>query len=413
VDPLEDDRLFIAGLELMESVNGGTNLVPHSASTAGVVTGANQALVHADQHGMAWDPHDPGRVYLANDGGIYISDANAAVGSWRGAAIQGWTQHYSVDVSEQNPGRVVSGLQDNMCQRNYHAGQAGHPHTWNKYGLCGDGLQTLVKPSNENIIYGCAQYGSNCSRTLEDGTAFEFLGGFPGGRAGWWVPIVFDPQNDDVMYAGTTVVSRSTNGGLAWSEISDDLTGNPPQDDPNTGYRIYGVITSLAVSATDPDVIMAGTDTGFVWRTEDGGSTWERLEDHDNGNEDETDDDDLIDEWVSSVRIDPADPDVAYVTFSGFRSGSDEPHVVRTADGGFIWDDASGDLPNAPVNDLEVTEQGVIVGTDVGVFLQGDDGWLRVGDGMPYAPVLDLRYHAGSDILTVSTFGYGIQRVQL
>jgi len=416
VDPLNADRVFVAGLELVESVDGGDRFFPHGNSTAMVVTGANQAYPHADQHGMVWDPLVPGRVYLANDGGIYISDANATVGSWRAAVTQGWTQHYSVDVSEQNPNRIVSGLQDNMCQRNYVPGDVQGTSAWNKYGLCGDGLQTLVKPTNQQIIYGCAQYGGNCSRTLDDGTAFEFLGSFDGGRAGWWVPMLFDPTDPEVMYAGTNVVSRSTDGGLSWAAISPDLTTNPTQLDPNPGYRIFGTITTISVSKTDPGIIQAGTDDGLLWRTEDGGANWERLTDHDNGNEDETDDDDIPDDlWVTSATVDPSDAEVVYASFSGFRGGSNAPHVVLSRDGGFIWDDISGNLPDAPVVDLIVAGDRVIVGTDVGVYMTTDDGqtWLRLGSNLPAVPVLDLRYHAGTNTLTVSTFGHGIQRVML
>ncbi len=416
VDPRSADRVFVAGLELVESLNAGDTFFPHGVSTAGVATGANQAYPHADQHGMAWDPAVPSRVYLGNDGGIYVSDANGAVGSWRAAVLQGFTQHYSVGVSEQNPGRAVSGLQDNMCQRNYGAGPQGTHLTWHKYGLCGDGLQTLVKPTNENIIYGCAQYGGNCSRTLEDGTAFEFLGGFEGARKGWWVPIIFDPTNADVMYAGTNNFERSVDGGLSWSAISPDLTKNGTQFDPNPGYKIMHTITTVAAGKSNANVLMAGSDDGLVHRSDDGGTSWDRLTDHDDGDEDLTDDADIPNNlWVTTVAIDPADAGVIYATFSGFRNGSDAPHVVRSLDGGYIWDDISGNLPDAPVTDLAVAGSRVIVSTDVGVYLTDDGGttWLRVGSNLPTVPVLDLRYHAATKILTVSTFGQGIQRVTL
>ncbi len=49
------------------------------------------------------------------------------------------------------------------------------------------------------------------------------------------------------------------------------------------------------------------------------------------------------------------------------------------------------------------------------MFLSRDGGatWLRVGEGLPLAPVLDLRYHAGTNTITAATFGHGIQRIAL
>ena len=407
VDPKVKDRLFLAGLELLESVDAGENFRPHSTYVAGVYTGAHQALVHADQHAMVWDPQVPGRVYLGNDGGVYRSNSNGTVGSWTGSAVQGWTQHYSVGVSQQRPGRVVSGLQDNMCQRSWAAGEAGHAHTWVKFSLCGDGLQTLISPADDEIVYACSQYGA-CNRGTGGGVALTAIGGTTG-RKGWWAPLQFDPTNPSVMYYGSNVLHRSTNGGQNFTPISDDLTGDPEQLDPNNGYRIYGVITWVAAAKSDPNVIYVGTDTGKLWRTSDLGNEWVELSDADGAN-------DLPGSWVTRVAVDPADANVAYATFSGFRSNDFTPHVVKTTDGGITWKNISGNLPSAPVNEIVVIPGGrLALGTDVGVFLSSDGGatWLTLGSNMPAVPVLDLEYHEASNTITAATFGHGIQRVAL
>lgn len=407
IDPMNADRVFIAGVELMESVDAGDNFVAHSQTLIGVGTGAFQAgpALHADQHGMAWDPNVPTRVYLGNDGGMYRSDENAAPGSWIAAARQGWTQHYSVDVSTQNPSRVVTGLQDNLCQRNYVGGDTGRPDTFNKYGLCGDGLQTLINPDNDLIIYGCAQYGANCTRSPDGGQAFVFLGSTQSQRRGWWVPIQFDPNDPNVMYYGGNIVNRSENGGSSWTAISSDLTTNPEQLDPNPGYRIYGTITTLAAATSDGNVLYVGTDDGLLWRTSNLGEKWVRLRD-----------DDLPKgRWVSRVAISPANAKVVYATYSGFRHGSKTPHVVRSTDGGKTFTDISGNLPNAAVNEIVIAGKRIVVGTDVGVFISGAKGgkWFALGAGLPRVPIFDITYHEGTNTITAATFGHGIQRVEL
>ena len=389
VDPDDEDRLFIPGVNLLLSTDGGDTV-------------AAVGSVHADQHAIAWDPKVENRVYLGNDGGMYRSDADGANGTWVAATSQGWTQHYSVDVAETDATHVVTGLQDNGCNKNWDATQLSGPDKWNSVGLCGDGLETLIQPQHGQALYVCSQYGS-CTVSPAGVPAGVPLV-FNSDRFGWWLPMEFDPTDPSVMYAAGNRVERSADGGLSWTTISPDLSTNPQQLDPNTGYRIRGVVTTLAPAASDANVIYAGTDDGLLWVTKDQGATWKRLKDPD-----------LPGTWVTSVAVDPADANVAYVTYSGYRDGSAAPHVLKTSDGGASWKDVSGDLPSAPVNDVTFAGAGrVVVGTDVGVFLSDKDGrWYRVGKNMAALPILDLRWHEGSGTLTVATFGHGIQRTTL
>ncbi len=120
--------------------------------------------------------------------------------------------------------------------------------------------------------------------------------------------------------------------------------------------------------------------------------------------------------YVTRTAVAPWNADVAYVTYSGFRQGSDEQHVFRTRDGGETWTDISSNLPAAPVNDLLVARGGrLVVAQDVGVYLSRNGGrrWLRLGEGLPLAPVLDITYHRRSDTITAATFGHGVHRVDL
>jgi photosystem II stability/assembly factor-like uncharacterized protein len=135
----------------------------------------------------------------------------------------------------------------------------------------------------------------------------------------------------------------------------------------------------------------------------DGGSTWTRLTDPD-----------LPERWVTRITVDPADPDVAWATFSGFRSESEtQPHVLMTTDGGASWTDIGGRLPQAPVNDVirhPRHDRWLYVGTDMGVFFSPDLGrtWLKVGKTFPAVPVTDIHLHAASDTLFAAMFGRSI-----
>jgi len=403
VDPADAQRVFVPGVELIESRDGGASFIPHSSVLAGVATGLHQVSVHADQHAMVWHPRVAGLVYLGNDGGMYRSRANGLVGSWVAGVSQGWTQHYSVGVSRQQPGRIVTGLQDNLCQRSYLVAGVSRPESWTKYGLCGDGLQTLINPENDLTVYGCSQYGS-CTRSLDGGFSFQSLGATTSDRRGWWAPLQFDPTDPDVMYYAGNVLNRSTDGGASWTAISEDLSTDPEQLDTG-GYSIYGVVTWVAASPKDPKRLVVGTDEGLVWTTRDLGESWTKVRAPRNV---------TAKAWVTRVAFDPADPNVFYVTYSGYRSGVGRAHVLRTADFGRTFRDISANLPAAPVNEIvPVGRATLLVATDVGVYLSRDGGgrWSAVGRNLPRAPIMDLDFDRTTDTLTAATFGRGVMRV--
>jgi photosystem II stability/assembly factor-like uncharacterized protein len=124
---------------------------------------------------------------------------------------------------------------------------------------------------------------------------------------------------------------------------------------------------------------------------------------------------------VTRLTIDPADPQVVYVTFSGFDSAAGAGHVFRSGDGGGSWQridnlDPAGVavLPDIPANAIEVdpaVADRLFVATDVGIFRTDDGGqqWEPFDQGLPSCIVSDLIWHPG-DVLYAATFGRGVYR---
>src|SRR5262249_3899629 len=55
----------------------------------------------------------------------------------------------------------------------------------------------------------------------------------------------------------------------------------------------------------------------------------------------------------------------------------------------------------------------IYLATEVGVFYSLDDGatWVRLGQGMPNVPVVDLKYDAGLHVLAAATLGRGVYTI--
>jgi photosystem II stability/assembly factor-like uncharacterized protein len=373
VDPSDPTHLHAAGIELLTSHDSG-------------LTWSSTDDPHPDHHAMLWDPNNPGRVYLGNDGGVYRSESNGDSG-WIKSQYQPFTQFYSAAITPQDVTRVSGGTQDNGNLRSWGKNNG----VWNQY-VGGDGEENLINPTNVNNVFACFQYG-NCFRSTDGGKKnIAFTGATTADRRNWFTPVQFDPNNPNVMYYGGNRLNRSTDNGLTWTPISPDLTGGPSQD----SYP-FGTITTVAAAQSDPNTIWVGTDDGRVWVTRNLGATWTlRLSGQ---------------PWITRVAVDPSSPTTVYVTLSGYRSGSYAPHVMVTRDGGVTWNDLTGNLPVAPVNDVVLgTGTTLFVATDQGVFVSpaGDGVWSRLGTGLPLVPVDDIEYDPGHHRLVAATFGRSI-----
>jgi photosystem II stability/assembly factor-like uncharacterized protein len=148
----------------------------------------------------------------------------------------------------------------------------------------------------------------------------------------------------DTYYFGATGggVWKTTDGGASWENVSDGYFG--------------GSIGAVAVSEWDPNVIYVGTGEKTVrgnvspgtgmWKSLDAGQTWQRAGLADS-------------QHIARIRIHPKNPDLAYAAVMGHLFGPNaERGVFRTRDGGASWervlfvDDAVGavDLAMDPTN---------------------------------------------------------------
>ena len=69
-------------------------------------------------------------------------------------------------------------------------------------------------------------------------------------------------------------VYRSDNRGVSFSRVPRS-SPFPLAFDPNSEFRNYGPF--MAVSPTNPDVVLFGTPAKGLWRSDDAGETWQRV----------------------------------------------------------------------------------------------------------------------------------------
>lgn len=378
VDPGNPDVVYFGGVYLYKSTDGAAAFTNVSGS------------VHVDQHVLTFAPSDAGQLFVGNDGGIFRTTDGGA--SWTSLNTDlALTQFYEgIALHPWDPLTVTGGTQDNGTLTFY-----GNPSWWHVLG--GDGGFTAIDHRDPTIRYAETQWQSNSGYSgprRSDGGAYllRTQGIDVSDRALFIPPLVMDPVDPATLYFGTYRVYRTTNRAASWVPISPDLT-----------LGVSGSVSAIAPAPSDPSMIYVGTSDGLVQWTDDGGATWtpRPLPTGDP-------------RYVQDIAVDPRDPRTAWVVVSGFLT----PHVFRTTDGGATFTNASGSLPDSPVNAVVVdptSRATVIIGTDVGAYMSVDSGttWTALTTGMPNVAVFDVAYNANTGTLIAATHGRGMFRLEL
>ncbi|MBI9069379.1 MAG: T9SS type A sorting domain-containing protein [Salinivirgaceae bacterium] len=385
VNPDNKNQLFILGVDLYRSDDGGQNF---SITTPPWY----EYSVHADKHDLVFV--DSSTIILATDSGLYKSTDGGH--NWVDFDNIPNTQFYRVTVDPHNIGYYAGGAQDNGT--NY--GSLADSNNW-EHRFGGDGFQPLFDPNDANLMYcetqnGGLYYGYKQSDYYD---FYNFTSGIESSdRRSWDMPISMSAINSKLLYTGTYRIYQNTNAPAAeWQAISDDLTDGTDNK--------YHIISALDPSPINEGWLMAGTSDSKVHIFNN--NTWTDISSG------------LPNRYVTCVRMSANNENNLFVSHSGYKANEFIPHIHFSNDLGQNWSDISSNLPQLAINSIHVLkgygDSVIFVASDGGIYhtLNQGETWDRTGDGMPIFPVYDLAYDDTNHTLVAGTFSRSMMTLAL
>lgn len=197
-------------------------------------------------------------------------------------------------------------------------------------------------------------------------------------------------SNPDIIFVGTASggVFKTVNGGITWEPVFDD--------------QPVSTIGDITVAPSDPSIVWVGSGESNnrqssswgngVYKSTDGGKTWKHM------GLDGT-------RHIGRIVISPADPNTVYVAAAGSLWGpSKDRGVYKTSDGGKTWSNVLFVNDDTGVNDIAMDPQspGTLIaaayqrrrtvfgfnggGPGSGLYKTTDGGasWKKLEKGLPW-----------------------------
>ena len=425
-DHQDEDVVYMQNTSLFRSEDGGETYETINNGT------------HGDFHDFWIDPDDPTHLIVGNDGGGAVSTNTGD--KWTDQEFS-TSQFYHAVTTAHVPFHVCGSQQDNstLCL----------PSTWNagRYGFSAAGPGRGTPPASitegsMNVAYraggGEPGYiapdpkdlniffsGTNNGRYIDKfnrslGTSREvnpypwFYSGEPAAdlveRWQWTFPILFSPIDPNTLYTSSQRLWRTTNGGRTWDALSGDLTRADPMTLQHSGGPITGDMNGPEVYATIFAVGPGRVDIDVIWTGSDDGLVHVTADG--GANWTNVTPPDMPDFGrVSQIDASPFGAGGAYVSVRRPLLDDFSPYIWKTNDYGRTWTKiVYGIREDAYVHAVRAdpNREGLLyAGTQHGVYVSYDDGahWQELNPNLPDIPVVDVI--AEQNELVIGTHGRG------
>ncbi len=430
VKPDNENVVFMGGMNMYRSDNGFADTLKTNYVGGYPYDMDSIHQLHPDQHGITFLPTDPNVMFMANDGGIYMTNncmADSSHMSWERMNNKlTTTQFYSIAIDHGSSGDdwVLGGLQDNNW---YYTVTDDPTEFWFNIDICYDGFATCVAPNWEYCAISAYSGNIWTSRFDNNMHTIDIFPQLPDTLLKYYDPVMgsnalfpfyqnfaLDPNTYETFYLPTiTSIWRKDNLKAAAYDSSLRNSGWSHLSNVNVGTA--SEISFITVSKFPANRIYYGTNLGRVYR----------LDNANTGNPvpvEITGSNFPLNAFVASIDIDPDNADHVMVTFSNY----DVQSLFHSTDGGSTWTAVGGNLEEYPDGSgngpsIRCTKklfyQGkkiIFAGTSCGLFstteLKGDSTvWTKEGASTIGNVIIDMIDTRPTDgFIAIGTHGNGV-----
>jgi photosystem II stability/assembly factor-like uncharacterized protein len=367
-DPKDPKRLIV-GAWIVDHPDGGLFI-----SDDGGHTWYDQAEMHGQSiRSMTRSLSNPSVLVAGTLSGVYRSEDNGT--HWHMISPQGSAEIHeieSVAIDPVDPLIIYAGTW-HLPWKTMDGGK-----TWKsmKNGLIEDSdvFSIIVDPLRANVVYLSACSGiyksMNSGEVFKGGVTLNKVQGLPV-SARRTRKLMQDPNHPETVYGGTTQgLYRTQDGGASFQRLTgDDVIVNDVFVDPKDSNHL--------ILATDYQGVLISRDGGASFQPSNGGFAARQ---------------------VDAYTTDPQKPSTVYV---GVVSDKDSGGVFQSSDGGVRWQQVSGGLEGSDVFSLDTAGDGTLLaGTGHGVFRLQDGMWtdssVLIPPPLPPAPVKAVPHKPGA-----------------
>lgn len=404
-DPQDENTVYVLNVSFHKSTDGGESF--NSIRTP-----------HGDHHDLWIDPDNSDRMAISDDGGTQVTENGGE--SWSSYHRYATAQFYHVITDNQFPYRVYGAQQDNgtVSIKNRTAGYGIGEKDW--VGVAG-GESGYIAPDPEDpdVTYG-GSYGGYLEKHNIENEQSDRVDVWPNNPMGaaaknikyrfqWTFPIYISPHDPDVLYATSQYIHRSTDEGMSWERISDDLTRNEeskqgksggPITHDDTSVEYYNTVFSFAESPLEQGVLWAGSDGGLVHISRDNGKTWTEVTPKG-----------MPEAMISIIEPGQFDAGTAYLAVNRYKFDDFTPMLYKTDDYGESWEKITDGIPEMDFTRTireDPNKEGLLyAGTETGVYVSFNDGelWQPLQLNLPAVPITDMSVQKRAKDLVLSTQG--------
>lgn len=372
-------RVVAAGITTWRSSDTGGTWVNASAGRCDDDS-ESTGYVHADVHDIEYNPLN-NDVYVCTDGGLIKSENHGVDWINLSDGIDA-SQIYHMAGSLTNTNNMLIGLQDNGVKR-----RDANSTVWDQV-LSADGYDCIY--NHNGAVTGYLSWNKSVNRFSDNGlTRVDIT---PPGTNAYFPRVTSAIHSTAIVLAGFDDIYRSDDSGDTWTNVGAsgfwDIERCPSFTD-----RFYAAGGNSAFATT-----------GSMWRSDDEGETWTMI----SGNTGYPSGSIRL----TDIDVEPDNSTHVWITFGGFSDGN---KVFYSSDSGASWTNLSGDLPNIPVNAIQVdASNNAYIGTDIGVFYRAVGGeWVPFWHLLPIVPVTDLEIYEEEGFIRAATFGRGVWQSDL